>query len=134
MDMRLIVAKSVLFVVDCLWLFTGGQYSMLMHTRIQKGPVNARYLAAIPVYAAMAWLLLQAKSIQQAALLGLSAYAIYDFTNYTLLKDYELGFAIADTLWGGFLFAAAYVILEKIEAANLFGINKANRSKSWFIL
>jgi uncharacterized membrane protein len=133
MDMRLIVAKTVLFAVDILWLFTGRQYSALMHTRIQKGPIRARYLAALPVYAGMAWLLLQATSVQQAALLGLSAYAIYDFTNYALLKDYELGFAIADTLWGAVLFAVAYLILEQIEAANLFGINKENRSKSVFL-
>jgi uncharacterized membrane protein len=114
MGTKFLAAMITLFVIDLLWLFTGGQYSVAMHAKIQGSPVAFRYLAAVPVYAAMAWLLLQAKSVQQAGLTGLSAYAIYDFTNYALLKDYSAGFAVADTLWGGFLFAAAYTVLERI--------------------
>ena len=114
---KFIIAAITLLVIDLFWLFTAGQYSVAMHAKIQGSPVAFRYLAAVPVYMAMAWLLLQAKSVQQAGLTGLSAYAIYDFTSYSLLKNYEVGIAVADTLWGGFLFAAAYTVLERISAA-----------------
>jgi uncharacterized membrane protein len=116
MGTKFIIAMLTLFVIDLFWLSTGGQYSVAMHNIIQQSPVAFRYIAIVPVYAAMAWLLLQAKSIQQAGLTGLSTYAIYDFTNYALLKNYDIGFAVADTLWGGFLFATAYTILERISA------------------
>lgn len=98
MGAKFLLTMLTLFVIDLLWLFTGGQHSVAMHAKIQGSPVAFRYLAAVPVYAAMAWLLLQTKSVQQAGLTGLSAYAIYDFTNYALLKDYSAGFAVADTL------------------------------------
>lgn len=117
MGTKFLLAMLILFVIDLLWLFTAGQYSVAMHAKIQGSPVAFRYLAAVPVYAAMAWLLLQTKSIQQAGLTGLSAYAIYDFTSYALLKNYEVGMAVADTLWGGFLFATAYTVLERIGTA-----------------
>lgn len=117
MGTKFLLTMLTLFVIDLLWLTTAGQYSVAMHAKIQGSPVAFRYLAAVPVYAAMAWLLLQTKSIQQAGLTGLSAYAIYDFTSYALLKNYDVGMAVADTLWGGFLFAAAYVVIERISAA-----------------
>jgi uncharacterized membrane protein len=111
---KFLVVMGVLLGIDMIWLFTGGQYSVQMHARIQRAPVSFRYIAAIPVYAAMAWLLLQATSVRQAALLGLSAYTIYDFTSYALLNEYDLGFAVADALWGGFLFAAAWTLVKRI--------------------
>lgn len=113
MGTKFLVAMLLLFVIDLLWLSTAGQYSVAMHTRIQGSPVVFRYLAAVPVYIAMAWLLLQTKSVEQAGLTGVSAYAIYDFTSYALLKNYEVGMAVADSLWGGVLFATAYTILER---------------------
>lgn len=111
---KFLVVMAVLFGIDLIWLFTGGQYSVQMHARIQRSVVSFRYAAAIPVYAAMAWLLLQATSVRQAALIGLCTYAIYDFTNYALLDQYDLGFAAADALWGGFLFAAAWTLVKRI--------------------
>lgn len=111
---KFVSVMLVLLGIDMLWLLTGGQYSVQMHARIQRAPVSFRYAAAIPVYAAMAWLLLQATSVRHAALLGLCAYVIYDFTNYALLNEYDLGFAVADALWGGFLFAAAWTVVKRI--------------------
>ena len=37
--------------------------------------------------------------------MGLCTYAVYDFTNYSTLANYELQFAIADSIWGGVLFS-----------------------------
>jgi uncharacterized membrane protein len=37
------------------------------------------------------------------AILGLVIYGIYDFTNYSTLKDYPLALAFADIAWGTFL-------------------------------
>ena len=40
-----------------------------------------------------------------AFFIGLSTYAVYDFTNYATLAKYDISFAIADSLWGGVLFS-----------------------------
>lgn len=73
----------------------------------------SRFGAAAVVYVALALLVLQASSASQAALIGAATYAVYDFTSYTLLKDYDVRIAVADTLWGGALFAIVYTVLDR---------------------
>jgi uncharacterized membrane protein len=103
----------LLFVVtDMIWLGTAGKYALTMHEKIQGVPVVFRYGAAAIVYVALAYLLSYAKTALNAFYIGLSAYAVYDFTNYALLKDYDIRFALADTIWGGILFSA--VFMEKV--------------------
>ena len=74
-----------------------------------------RFWAAPIVYVALAYLLVQMKSLKQAAASGMAVYAVYDFTNLLTFKDYTLSFAIQDTLWGGVLFAIAYSVLEALR-------------------
>ena len=59
-------------------------------------------------------MLLQTTSYKQAFLYGISIYAIYDFTNYSLFEKYDWKFAIIDTLWGGILFTIMFYIKNKI--------------------
>jgi len=64
-----------------------------------------RWEGTPPVYLALAFLVQRARSTQEAFFIGLSTYAVYDFTNYSTLTNYDLKFAIADSLWGGVLFS-----------------------------
>jgi len=109
---QLVVAMGVLALIDSAWLFTAGQYAVTMTNRIQGSAVVFNYAAALVVYVALGYLVYQAASVQEAALLGAATYAVYDFTSLAILKKYELGMAIADTLWGGVLFAAAFAVLR----------------------
>ena len=103
---------AVLLLVDIFWLSTGGIYARAMTERIQGEAVSFRYVGAIIVYAALAYLLLETSSYQQAFFRGMAIYAIYDFTNYALFEKYDWKFAIADTLWGGILFVCARYLLK----------------------
>lgn len=105
---------AVLLFVDILWLSTGGIYARAMVERIQGEAVSFRYVSAIIVYAALAYLLLETSSYQQAFFRGMAIYAIYDFTNYALFEKYDWKFAIADTLWGGVLFVCARYLLKNV--------------------
>jgi uncharacterized membrane protein len=67
--------------------------------------MNVRLWGAVPVYLALAYLVTQATSAPRAFLLGMCTYAVYDFTNYSTLTNYDPRFAIADSLWGGVLFS-----------------------------
>jgi uncharacterized membrane protein len=112
MNITTILIIGVLFVLtDSIWLLTGGKISLQIHQKIQGSPVVFRYGAAIVVYLAMIYLLSLAVSAAHAFTIGFCTYAVYDFTNYALLKDYDLSFAVMDTIWGGILFAL--VFLEK---------------------
>ena len=109
---RYALTAIMLLIVDLLWLSTGGKYAVRMTEKIQGQPVNFRYTSALVVYLALAYMVLQTTSYQQAFLYGLTTYMVYDFTNYALLKDYYLKFAIADSLWGGILFLIVYYIIH----------------------
>jgi len=45
------------------------------------------------------------------SLLGFSLYAIFDLTNYAILKDYPLPFAMLDVAWGTVAYALTNVAL-----------------------
>lgn len=114
---RWITTALLLVVLDLPWLlFMSSRWQEVIRG-IQggEGPYF-RMWAAIPVYAALAFLLLQATSVEQAAAVGLATYAVFDFTNLTLFKSYPLSIAIADTVWGGVLFYAAYSIIKAASA------------------
>jgi uncharacterized membrane protein len=112
MDAVKIISLSLLFVVcDLPWLYATSGITDSMYKKIQCGtPIKLRYWAALPVYVALAYLVQLPRSTMDAFFLGLAVYAVYEFTTYAVLSNYELSFAIADSLWGGVLF----VLVRKI--------------------
>ena len=112
---KLLKTTAIIFLVDIFWLMTAGNYASKMTERIQGQPMKLRPEGAIPVYIFLAYMLLQTETSQQAFLNGVAIYGVYDFTNYALIQNYDLKFAIADTLWGGVLFLIAHNILKKID-------------------
>jgi uncharacterized membrane protein len=111
---NLVKTAATLLFVDMFYLFTGGIFFKHMVERIQARAVEARYLAAIPVYLAMAYLLLQTKSYTEAGLYGLCINTVYDMTNYTMFRDYDIKIAIADMVWGAVLFMFARYLLKNV--------------------
>jgi uncharacterized membrane protein len=111
---RLLILAGLIFVLDLPWLsFIGGDYSALVR-KIQGGSEpRMRPLAGIIVYLALAFLVLKTKSLKDAFLTGAAVYAVYDFTMMVVFKDYTLGMAVADTLWGGVLFTVTRYAMDR---------------------
>ena len=109
-----LTAYFLLIALDIPWLLATYSRSQAMFSSIQCSPLNMRMTAAIPVYTALAYLLLQQTSVAGAAASGVAVYAVYDFTNLLVFKNYTLEFAIADTIWGGVLFSTSYYILHAV--------------------
>lgn len=109
---------NVLFVIllfiaiDAIWLYFGYPTSSKMFESIQGSPLSIRFLPALFVYVALAYLVSIPKSQTDAFLLGVSTYAIYDFTNYSIFKNYTLQFAIMDTIWGGVLMSSVWYFVH----------------------
>jgi uncharacterized membrane protein len=102
---RLIPIALLFILCDLPWLWASSETVQTMIKKIQGGmPIELRWGAAVPVYLALAYLLQLSTSTPQAGLIGLSTYAVYDFTNLATLKHYAVEFAVADSLWGGILF------------------------------
>jgi len=106
-------AALLLILLDLPWLYLQSS-NLYMFETIQRSQIVLRIWPAAIVYGALAYLLLLQTSVLGSALSGAAVYAVYDFTNLMLFKDYKVSFAIQDTLWGGALFGMAYWILQKI--------------------
>ena len=103
-------------ILDLPWLWLSSFFAIPSYEKIQGGrPLRPNLLAAVPVYLALAYLHGQQTSVTGAAAAGAAVYAVYDFTLLTLFQDFTLPLAIADTLWGGALFAILYVILQRLQ-------------------
>jgi uncharacterized membrane protein len=111
---RLVAIAAVIFVIDLFWLnLIGGVYASAVE-KIQGGrPISVRIIPALIVYGALAVLVDRAESVRDAALIGSATYAVYDFTVATIFKDYPIWIGVADTVWGGVLFAASKYIIDR---------------------
>ena len=81
-----------------------------MIQNIQGSPMTVEPFAAIACYITLIltlwyFIIYQHKTIFDAFLLGLSIYAVYDFTNYATIKKWSLRILLTDILRGGTLFA-----------------------------
>ena len=117
-----IVTYSIILVlVDAVFLkVISNEYGKMIQ-KIQGSKMEVNMGAAIVVYVALVgvWYVfihpeIKKKGLKEALckafILGLCTYAIYDFTNMALLKDYRLDLAVIDSVWGGLLFSVSTYI------------------------
>jgi uncharacterized membrane protein len=106
-----IILIVILGILDFLWLgIFAKKFYMKEFGDSVKSPFNV--YSAIVVYLLIAIgifvLVLNNNFVKSpltalliGVIFGIVAYGIYDFTNFTVLKNYSLKLAIIDTLWGG---------------------------------
>ena len=113
---RLLILAAMLVVLDLPWLYIQGPWVQDFVRDIQVDrSMNVRILGAIPVYLALAYLVTQVSSAPRAFLLGMSVYAVYDFTQIVVFDKYPLAFATLDSLWGGLLMALAWWVATQLK-------------------
>jgi uncharacterized membrane protein len=118
MSIRLLKIACIIFVIDLIWLATGGLYFRNMVSLIQAHPVVIKYAPLVIIYFALAYILSTATDIKTAGMLGIAVYAVYDMTNYALFKQYDVGIAVADIVWGGVLFVFSYASAKHFGLVN----------------
>ncbi|MBI3349373.1 MAG: DUF2177 family protein [Burkholderiales bacterium] len=111
-----LAALIVMGVLDALWLgvlakdFYRQEMGALMVEPVRWVPALAFYFAYPAALVALA--LFPAgqplgQQIARAALVGLTAYGVYDVTNLATLRQWPLRLALVDTAWGTFASALA---------------------------
>ena len=105
----------LLILCDAPWLYMIQAAFGKMLRDIQGSGPTFRVLPALIVYVALAYLVQQATSVYSAFMLGLSTYAVFEFTNLTVLVNYDPYIATADSIWGGILMSIVYSILQKFQ-------------------
>ena len=107
-------AVLLLAFFDLPWLLMIGETAQKLILRIQGSDLQLRFVPAFVVYLALAYLVLQVETPLEAFKMGVATYAVYDFTNLAMFKNYTLSFALMDSLWGGILFASVRYALNRI--------------------
>ena len=108
--LKLLSYAFLFLAIDSIWLSYIGPTAHNMILKIQGSPLSIRIIPAILIYFILAYLVTVPKDLAGAFMLGFSTYAIYDLTNYAMLKKYSLSFAIGDMIWGGVLMGSVWYI------------------------
>lgn len=106
---KFILTMVIMALVDAPWLYVT---KTVIKDPFYSSSGNTRLWAAVIVYIALAYLLLQQTSATNAFLVGMATYAVYDFTVLAVRGEFRTSSAILDTLWGGILFWATYKLIK----------------------
>lgn len=88
--------------------------------RIQGSPIKINYLGTALCYIFLIiginyFIIKPHKSVNDAFLLGIIIYGVYETTSYALLKNWSIITVIIDTLWGGLLFATTTYLINLLR-------------------
>jgi uncharacterized membrane protein len=124
---RILAGAVGFMVLDGIWLgvIMKSYYRQQLApiVRLSDGGIAPNWPGALAVYVLLGvgiavFSVPRAASAGSAALsgllLGLVVYGVYDFTNFSTLKDYPLGLAVVDWAWGGAATAICTVVVWSV--------------------
>ena len=112
---------AIIFVVlDGLYLNLIKDYFNKQIKSIQGSDIKVNIIAVGITYVFLIFginyfIIKNNRSVKDAALFGLVIYAVYEFTNLSLFKNWSYLTAFIDTLWGAVLFGLTTGIVYKIR-------------------
>ena len=112
---------AIIFVVlDGLYLNLIKDYFNKQIKSIQGSDIKADFIAVGITYVFLFFginyfIIKNNRSVKDAALLGLVIYAVYEFTNLSLFKNWTYLTAFIDSIWGAVLFGLTTGIVYKIR-------------------
>ena len=119
--MHTITSTLLIFLIlDSFYLQAIKSRFSNMIRKIQKSDMVVDMYSALASYFAMTFafyyfIVKENKGVIDAAILGYVIYAVFDFTNMALFKQWDLTTSLIDASWGAFLFAATRYLLIQLE-------------------
>lgn len=116
----MLISAIVFVAIDSLYLNIMMNYFQNQVKRIQGSSIQMNFLGAAICYIFLIlglnyFIIKSHKSEQEAFLLGIVIYGVYETTNYALFKNWSLMTVFIDTLWGGILFALTTYIVNLLR-------------------
>jgi uncharacterized membrane protein len=123
-DFTLLISAIVFVILDYFYLNLAKNYFENQVQLVQGSPLKLNYLGAILCYIFLIFginyfIIKPKRSIQDAFLLGLIIYAVFETTNVALFSKWSWFTVLIDSLWGGTLFALTTYIVNIIRSINL---------------
>lgn len=116
-DIKLFITAIVLILIDFIYLNSISNIFANQIQIIQISKLKINYIAAILCYIILIFginyfIIQPNRSIQDAFLLGIVIYGVFETTNMALFDKWSWLTVIIDTLWGGILFAITTFIIK----------------------
>jgi len=120
----LLISAIVFITLDSFYLNYMKGYFEKQVQDVQGSALKINFLGAALCYLFLIiglnyFIIKPKKSVQDAFLLGLVIYGVYETTNYAIFKNWSFISVIIDTLWGGILFALTTYIMRLFHLINL---------------
>ncbi len=119
----MLVSAIALISIDFIYLNVIKDFFKKQIQNVQGSQMQVNFLGAALCYIFLIvginyFIIKPRKSVNDAFLLGLVIYGVYETTNYALFKNWSIITVIIDTLWGGLLFASTTYIVNMLR--NIF--------------
>jgi len=122
-DFTLLISAIVFVTIDFFYLNLLKSYFANQIKKIQNKPMTINVLGVLLCYIFLIFginyfIIKPKRSVQDAFLLGLIIYGVYETTNLATFDDWSLIMVVMDTLWGGVLFALTTYIVSLFRIVN----------------
>ena len=122
-DFTLLISAIVFVTIDFFYLNLNKSYFANQIKKIQNKPMTMNILGVLLCYIFLIFginyfIIKPKRSVQDAFLLGLIIYGVYETTNLATFSDWSLFMVVMDTLWGGVLFALTTYIVSLVRISN----------------
>jgi len=119
-DFLMLVSAIIFITTDFVYLSVIKDYFLNQIKLVQGSEPKVNFLGVALCYIFLIaginyFIIKPRKSVNDAFLLGIVIYGVYETTNYALLKNWSIFTVIIDTLWGGLLFAFTTYIVNMLR-------------------
>ena len=114
-----IVLSIIVLLTDMIYLSSVKNLYGRLVKRIQGSDIKLNMTATILdyiliVFSIYYFIILKNASIQDAMILGLCIYGIYELTSMAILKNWTWDVVIIDSIWGAILYGTSTFLYRKI--------------------
>lgn len=113
-----LLSAIILILLDSFYIYILKHYLSQQIQSIQGSPMKINYVGILLCYLFLIvginyFIIKPNKPIQDAFLLGLIIYGVYETTNYAIFNKWSFITVFIDTLWGGILFASTAYLVQQ---------------------
>ena len=117
---KLLITAIVFVIIDSIYLHLIKNYFSNQIISVQGSPIKLNIPATILCYIFLIvginyFIIKPNRSIQDAFLLGIVIYGVFETTNMALFAKWSWLTVLIDTLWGGILFALTTFIIKLLR-------------------
>jgi uncharacterized membrane protein len=119
-DFNLLISAIIFVSIDSIYLNLIKNYFSKQIALVQGTPIKINFLAILLCYIFLIFginyfIIRPNRSIQDAFLLGIIIYGVYETTNMALFSKWSWLTVLIDTIWGGILFALTTYIVKLLR-------------------